>query len=381
MRSIIYINDKIKYVPICVLILIGIVACNDDDVNIGNVVTSMEIAGTEEGVVYLTEEDTWNVEVTIYPANATDATDYTYTYTSSNENVFTVSENGVVTAVGTGEAALTAWSVNNTDMWASCIISVEERIYPVTSIEIPETYLDYYMPREGTLNLGSLITVLPDNASNAEVIYSSSDSDIIEVNSRGEIYAKAVGDVTITVRSVDGSGVSATCNIHVREVAGYNDIERTGWTISASHEYSPDSVIGGQLENLIDDDLNSCLALVKPGKTLGDITVGADEEVYFIIDMQQSQVFDYFRLRHRVYLNTSSNLRVTQVAIYGSNDGESFDTIIEDQAISTSENEVTVVLPGVFNYRYFKLQITGWNSSGNTIQMSDFHIGKISYAD
>lgn len=356
------------------------VACSDEHGGMTCFVTSMEIAGTEDGLVYMTEGDTWDVKVVTYPDGAADATDYTYIYTGSNEAVFTVNESGVVTATGSGEAVLTVLSSNNTDMWASCVISVEERVYPVTSIEIPDMYLDYYMPPEGTLDLGRLVTVLPENASNAEVVYTSSDSDVVEINSRGEIYAKAIGDVVITVRAVDGSGVSSGCDIHVREVAEYDDIDRTGWTVSASHDYYPDDVIGGQLENLIDDDLNSCLALVKPGKTHGNISVGADEEVYFIIDMQQVQTFDYFRLRHRVYGNTTANLRVTQVAVSGSNDGENFDLIVEGQSIATAEDEITVHLPGVFSYRYFRLQITGWNSAGNTIQISDFNIGKAVYA-
>lgn len=372
----------ITYNTLCLLtgalFLIGATACSDDDnEENGLKVTHMEVADVTDGVVSLIEGDTWNASVITLPENATDAGEYTYTYTSSNENVFTVDEAGKVTAVGVGEAALTVWSANNTDMWASCIISVEERIYPVTSIEIPQDYREYYMPVEGTLKLGNLITVLPENASNPEVIYSSSNTNAVTVNSSGEVYAQEIGDAVITVKAVDGSGVTATCNIYVREPE-YIDIERTGWMVTTSHKCPSDAAVGGDPEMLIDDDLISCILMVKPGKTLGGVTVGTDEEVYFVIDMQQSRTFDYFRLRHRSN-NTSANLRVTKVSIFGSNDNENFEELVKDASIATNVTEVTVALPQVCNYRYFKLAVTGWNNSGNTIQMSDFNIGKMTY--
>lgn len=295
------------------LFLTALTACSDDDnANAGLKVTHLEMAGVTDGTVALIEGDTWNAAVTAFPENAVDVAEYTYTYTSSNENVFVVDETGKVTATGVGEAALTAWSSNNTDMWASCIITVEKRIYPVTSIEVADDYKEYYMPVGGAVELGKYITVLPDNATDSEVIYLSSNSNVATVNSSGEISALEIGDAVITVKAVDGSGVTATCNIHVREPQ-YVDIERTRWTVTTSHPCPSDAAVGGAPEKLIDEDMLSCILMVKPGKTLGGVTVDADEEVYFVIDMQQSNAFDYFRLRHRSN-NTSANLRVKKVS-------------------------------------------------------------------
>lgn len=379
MKAVKYITYKTLCMLTGALLLSGMTACSDDDnENAGLKVTRMEVANVTAGGVPLIEGDTWTVAVTTLPENAADAGEYTYTYTSSNEKVFTVDEAGVVTAVGVGEAALTAWSANNTDMWASCVITVEERIYPVTSIEIPEDYQAYYMPVEATLKLGGLIAVMPENASNPEVIYSSSNTNVAAVNSAGEIYAQEVGDAVITVKAVDGSGITATCNVYVREPS-YTDIGRAGWVVTASHKCPSDATVGGAPEKLIDDDLNSCILMVKPGKALSGITVGANEEVYFMVDMQQSNPFDYFRLRHRTYKNVTVNLRVSKVTVYGSNDQETFDELVKNAAIATNVDEVTVTLPQVYNYRYFKLAVTGWNNSGNTVQMSDFNIGKMTY--
>lgn len=373
---------KLKYISILAMMALAIVACNDNDTTIDVRVERMHITNTEEGVVTLIEGDTWKPEMTVTPDNAIDKDEYSYRYTSGNDAIFTVDESGEVTAVGIGEAALTVWSVNNLDMWTSCVVKVEERIYPVTSIEIPSQYRDHYMTVESTFNLGDLITVTPDNASNPEVVYSSSDNMVAEVNEYGEVYTKALGDVTITVSATDGSGVKAECNIHIRDVDYSSLLDRTNWAVSLSHDYFVDAAVLGTPESLIDENLNTCLAMVKPGKSAGGITVGADEKAFFIIDMGTAENFDFFKLRHRTS-NTTANLRLSKASVYGSNDGENFVEVLKNAPIATAASiaEVTVQLPENVSYRYFKLVFEGWSNSGNTIQIANFTIGNLKYLD
>ncbi|MGL5920805.1 MAG: discoidin domain-containing protein, partial [Bacteroidales bacterium] len=157
---------------------------------------------------------------------------------------------------------------------------------------------------------------------------------------------------------------------------------RDAWSVSASHDYFVDASVNGAPECLIDGNLNSCLVMVKPGKSAGGLTVGADEPVFFVIDMQSAQDFDFFKLRHRTS-NTSANLRVTKVSAYGSTDGENFTELLKDAPVATAAaiGEVTILLSEKVNYRYFKLQYTGWNNSGNTIQVSEFNIGNAKFLE
>ncbi len=376
-----YTAIKFPLLLACALLVLTWTACNDDD-EAQIKVNRMVITNIPEEGLTLIEGDTWNANVSTLPENAVDATDYTYRYTSGNEAVFTVDDAGTVTATGVGEAVLTAWSVNNTDLWTTCLVKVEKRIYPVTSIEIPEKFRDHHIGVERTFDLGSLITVLPANATTPDVVYQSSDAMIAEVNEYGEVYTKALGDVTITVKAVDGSNVTASCKIHVQNVEYTDLLDRIGWTVSTSHPYIPDAVVNGAPECLIDDDLKTCLALVKPGKTVGDVQVGKDESVFFVLDMQTPQTFDFFKLRHRTN-NTSANLRVTKVSAYGSNDGETFTELLKQASVPTaaSISEVIIDLPSQVTYRYFKLTYDGWSNSGNTIQMSDFNLGNIKYLE
>ncbi|MDE5571984.1 MAG: Ig-like domain-containing protein, partial [Prevotella sp.] len=60
--------------------------------------------------------------------------------------------------------------------------------------------------------------VLPKNAENKTLIWTTSDESIATVNADGKVTAIAVGEATITATAADGSGVSATCQVTVKPI-------------------------------------------------------------------------------------------------------------------------------------------------------------------
>jgi len=60
-------------------------------------------------------------------------------------------------------------------------------------------------------------TVLPSDATNKSVTWSSSSTSIATVSSSGLVTAKSIGSATITCRANDGSGKQATCAVTVKE--------------------------------------------------------------------------------------------------------------------------------------------------------------------
>lgn len=72
---------------------------------------------------------------------------------------------------------------------------------------------DYVMYSKQYVQLKA--TVSPDNATNNNVTWKSSNRNIATVDSKGKVKALKVGNAIITATSVDGSNVSAQCKIKV----------------------------------------------------------------------------------------------------------------------------------------------------------------------
>lgn len=157
----------------------------------------------------------------------TEATDKSVTWSSSDTSVATVSNNGVVTGVKDGKAIITVTTAEG-GFTATCSVTVGEgdpTVY-VSGVKLDVT--------EKTLNVGDsfelIATVSPSNATNKDVTWKSSDTNIAEVDSNGKVTAKKTGEVTITVVTDDG-GFKATCKV---KVVNKEDIDRQNIIILSS---------------------------------------------------------------------------------------------------------------------------------------------------
>ena len=66
-------------------------------------------------------------------------------------------------------------------------------------------------------SLSLTVTVIPDDATDGSVIWNSSDPSVATVDNTGKVTAIAPGTATITAMANDGSGVSASCEVTVKE--------------------------------------------------------------------------------------------------------------------------------------------------------------------
>ena len=156
----------------------------------------------------LIEGNTMQLTATVLPSNATNKT---VTWTTSNSSVATVSSNGLVTAKAVGNATITARTTDGSNLSASCSVTVEQSSVLATSISLNKTSAE--LNTGGTLQLTA--TVLPSNATNKAVTWTTSNSSVATVSSNGLVTAKNPGNATITARTTDGSNLSATCYITV----------------------------------------------------------------------------------------------------------------------------------------------------------------------
>jgi len=134
---------------------------------------------------------------------------------SSSEEVATV-DDGVVTALKEGDAVISAIvpSSNATSyLSAECTYIVKPEGILVTEISLDKTELTLEPGLEEQLT----VTVLPQDATNPTVIWSSTDQEVVTVTRQGLVTAVAVGEASVTATTTDGSELTATCTITVVE--------------------------------------------------------------------------------------------------------------------------------------------------------------------
>ena len=183
------------------LIFLGMVTigCTEEPAPIA--VTSVTLDSTS---MSLEEGDSQTLTATISPSNAENKT---VLWTSSNSSVAFVKD-GLVTAIKPGKASITAKS-DDGGKTATCEVTVNAKVYPVESVSLDKTSYEMTEGDEVTLTA----TVKPDNATNKNVTWTSSNTSAATV-SDGKVTALKAGKATITVKTEDGSK-TATCEVKV----------------------------------------------------------------------------------------------------------------------------------------------------------------------
>ena len=139
--------------------------------------------------------ETQQLGIFIEPEDTTD--DLNLEWSSSNPEIVSVDEKGLVTAISEGIATIT---VKSGDKESS--VTVTSKIIPITSISLEGT--DTKALVGSPINVR--ITVLPTNATydieDLKII--SSNSDVITVNKDGTVIAKGLGKAVLTVEAPNG---------------------------------------------------------------------------------------------------------------------------------------------------------------------------------
>jgi len=171
--------------------------------------------------VTLSVGSTQQLTPTVTPANATNKT---VSYSSNNTGVATVNSSGLVTAVASGSATITVTTQDGAKTAVSAI-TVNNSNVAVTSVSLS--------PSTASLTVGGTQqltpTVLPSNATNKSVSYSSNNTGVATVNSSGLVTAVSNGTATITVTTADGNKTS-TCAVTVSTASGNYFTIKNKWT-------------------------------------------------------------------------------------------------------------------------------------------------------
>lgn len=164
---------------------------------------TLSLTGTESGTV------TGQLTATVLPENATDRT---VTWTSSDETVVRVDENGLVTAIGKGEATVTVTANDESRRSDTCAVTVKVL---ATGVEItPETI---ELEPEETVQANAVVS--PDITSDQSVRWESEDESIAAVDQAGLVTGVAVGNTVVKATTEDGTNITARRAVSVNPVS------------------------------------------------------------------------------------------------------------------------------------------------------------------
>ena len=226
--------------------------------------------------VELTEGTTLQLTATVAPKNATDKT---VEWSSDDNEIATVDENGGVTALKPGNANIKATTANG--LTATCSVTVKAKTIDVTGVNLNLNVVE--LTEGTTLQLSA--TIAPEDATDKTVEWSSDNIGVATVDANGLVSALKPGKATITVTTANG--LSATCEITVvattNEVTGVNfnvdkieltEAETLLLTVTVTPEDAADTSVTWSNDNpeVASVDGTGLVTALKPGKATITVT-------------------------------------------------------------------------------------------------------------
>ena len=239
-------------------------------------VTKVKVTPTKKTI---TVGGTFRLNTVVSPSNASVKDVF---YESSNKKIAVVDQKGKVKGVKKGTAIIKVTTLDGKKT-ASCKVTVQEKKAPVKEILVTEVVVT---PTKATLTEGETtalaVLVKPDNASNRNVIWKSSNQEIAKVDSNGVVTAVREGSAEITATAADGSGKKAVCAVTVSR-APLEDPYKLVWEDNFdgtqlnmedwNYEYHEPGWVNNELQKYVDAPEN---IYVKDGKLVIQALKGED---------------------------------------------------------------------------------------------------------
>lgn len=187
---------------------------------------------------YIQIGDEKQLEYEIFPEKTVNKN---VTWKSSDDNILTVDEKGVVTAVNNGNVTVTIQSEERPEVKGTIDILVETQVTDV-----------FILNDESVINIGNQLQLsigcLPDNAAPTEFKFESSDSSVLSVSESGLVTGVSQGEADITLTSKNGTSTikhlyvakkPESITITNSSIVGYiNDTGEIGYSLQPTDSYA-----------------------------------------------------------------------------------------------------------------------------------------------
>lgn len=206
-------------------------------------------------------------------------------WTSSNEDIARVSDNGEITALKEGKTLITA-KTEDRGKTATCEVTIQD-----IKITFTKNELNLLLGKKASIDY----IITPDNIENKNVMWSSSDETIVTVSNNGEVTALKEGTVDITA-TMEEEGKQASIKVNVHKLAdeqkidlgalnvNNNQLSKIGEKVSVT-EFKKKITVSDNLDIIVKD---------KKGNLLEEKAYITTNTQVQIIDKQSKQVLQEY---------------------------------------------------------------------------------------
>ncbi len=223
-------------------------------------VCEVEVAAFVSGIKFDKNElelyngDTYTLQATILPE---DANNKTLSWSSSSPTVATVDENGMITAIAAGTTTITATATDESGITATCKVTVLQH---VESITLQVTSGSIYVGQAKYLRA----TILPENASNKNVVWSSTNEAVATVDQTGLVSAHKAGQTQIVATTEEG-GLTAACDVTVNQYVTEIALDAVTATLYTNETLQLNATVGPE------DAANKTIAWTSSNPTVASV--------------------------------------------------------------------------------------------------------------
>lgn len=183
--------------------------------------------------VTLMKKQTVKLECSMLPENAFNKN---VVWSSSNEDIATVTEDGEVKAVSVGGVDITAEAADGSGITAVCHVTVKGDKEPwitVKDIKFDESSVTIAAGEAHKLN----VSITPLDATDKELIWKSADPSVVTVSSDGTIVGVSEGNASIYAITTDGSYLIVKCEVTVTASTGIGSISAGKVKLAVSNRH------------------------------------------------------------------------------------------------------------------------------------------------
>lgn len=207
-----------------------------------NVIQPVTGVSLDQSEIELTEDESTKLSASVQPE---DASNKKVNWTSSDVSIAMVSPDGTVYAIKPGQATIMATTADG-GFVALCKVTVKAKTILIANLGLSAN--SQTIAVGGSFQLKAII--LPENASNKTINWTSTNPEVAQVNTSGLVTANAEGTTQIIATTSDGSNLSAICNVTVeKQIINITQILLTpansrlaiGRTLSLSVNITPDN--------------------------------------------------------------------------------------------------------------------------------------------